>query len=130
MKSLTVKMPAFLASALINGDTSGLECTCAEIAARNEGKPGKRLGTTHRKGCDFYWLRAAIAYCEPGEVVSTADGECDCGAEEGEECADDCASFESGDSYFSWSCDLPGFGLGADMVDYVVLYPDVPKVTP
>lgn len=40
-------------------------------------------------------------YCRPGRIVS-----CD------------------GESFFSWSCDLPGFKLGADMLEYTVLYDD------
>lgn len=70
-------MPAFLASALINGDLSGL----------NED--------------DLLWVQVAHIYCEPGRIV-------DCGDE----------------TFFSRSCDLPGFRLGADMMEYTVLYPE------
>lgn len=75
MRTETVSLPAFLASALINGDTSGLE----------EG--------------DFKWLEAAVAYCAPGRIVSC-----------------------EGEAYFTRWCDLPGFNLGADCLDYTVLY--------
>ncbi len=88
----TVKLPAFLASALINGDVSGLECRCP-------GKDRRWDKATHAKDCDFAHLQAAYDYVAPGHFVS-----CD------------------GESYFSWSCDLPGFNLGADMLDYTVLY--------
>jgi len=79
MRVDTVKMPAFLACALINGDTSGLDES------------------------DMQWLKAAEEYVAPGRVVSTVE---------------DC------EGYFSWSCELPGYTLGAEMMDYVVLYPD------
>lgn len=36
----------------------------------------------------------------------------------------DCASRESAEPYFSRDCDLPGWHLGADMLDYVVLHPE------
>lgn len=77
MRAETVILPAFLASALINGDQSGL----------SDG--------------DERWVEAAVEYCKPGRIVS-----CD------------------GESFFSWSCDLPGFKLGADMLEYTVLYDD------
>jgi len=70
----TVVLPAFLASALINGDTSGLEDD------------------------DMKHLEAAHEYLK-GFVV------CDVG-----------------ESFFSWSCDLPGFNLGADMAEYVLVH--------
>jgi hypothetical protein len=65
-----------------------------------------RVGVGERdvdaKGCDLYWLKVALDYCAPGKVVST-----------------------EGESYFSWSCELPGWGrFGADMLDYVVMYRD------
>lgn len=77
MKSETVILPAFLASALINGDLTGL----------SDG--------------DEKWVEAAIQYCAPGRIVSC-----------------------EGESFFSWSCELPGFTLGADMLEYIVLYPE------
>lgn len=115
MESLTVKMPAFLASALINGDTSGLECSCGALYDRES--EGLAL---HTGDCDFRWYQAALDYCAPGHVVSTA---CTCGeAEKAPKdrgyCAPGC-----GDPYFSWSCPLPGWHLGANMLDYVV-YPE------
>lgn len=73
----TIILPAFLASALINGDTSSLNDE------------------------DMEWLTAAERYVAPGYVVA-------CGEE----------------SFFSHSCDLPGFSLGADMLEYRVLYLD------
>jgi len=107
MKVLTVKMPAFLASALINGDTSGLECSCG---ADGEGR--------HTGDCDFRWLAEALAYCAPGHVASTA---CTCGeeespSEEGEH-APGC-----GKPYFSWACELPGWPQWPLVLDYVVIY--------
>ncbi len=78
MKTETVRLPAFLASALINGDTSGLE---------------ER---------DMRWVDAAHELCAPGHFVS-----CD------------------GEAWFAWSCDLPGFNLGCDVLDYTILYPEV-----
>jgi len=77
MKTETFVFPAFLASALINGDTSSLSDD------------------------DEKWLDAAHEHCAPGHIVS-------CGEE----------------SFFSWSCDLPGFKLGADMLEYTILYPE------
>lgn len=77
MRTETVTLPAFLASALINGDLSGLS------------DDNKR------------WVEAAVAYCAPGRIVS-----CD------------------GEPFFQWSCKLPGFTLGADMLEYTVLYDD------
>lgn len=50
MKVLTVTMPAFLASALINGDLTGLE------------------------DADLKWVDVAHKYCAPGRIVS-CDGE-------------------------------------------------------
>jgi hypothetical protein len=50
MRSETVTLPAFLAPALINGDTSGLEES------------------------DMKWVEAAHAYCAPGHIVSCGDG--------------------------------------------------------
>jgi hypothetical protein len=73
----TVVFPAFLASALINGDLSGLEPD------------------------DLPWVAKAVEYCEPGYIVS-------CGEE----------------SFFSWTCDLPGFSKGADMMEFTVMYTD------
>lgn len=78
MRIETVTFPAFLASALINGDVSGLEPE------------------------DHHWLDAAYEYVGDGRIVDCSD-----------------------ESYFAWSCDLPGFTLGADMLDYQVLYDDV-----
>ncbi len=75
MTTDTVILPAFLASALINGDTSGL----------NEN--------------DEVWLEKAYKYCEPGQIVDV------------------------GESFFAWSCDLPGFKMGADMAEFTVIYP-------
>jgi len=114
MKVLTVKMPAFLASALINGDTSGLKCSCG--AKDTCAKCGGR----HAGDCDFRWLAEALYYCAPGHVAGTA---CSCGeeespSEEGEH-APGC-----GEPYFSWTCELPGWHLGADMLDYTVIYPE------
>ncbi len=77
MRTETVVMPAFLASALINGDVSGL----------SDG--------------DERWVEAAHEYCAPGRIVS-----CD------------------GEPFFARSCELPGFRLGADMLEYTVLYDD------
>jgi hypothetical protein len=71
-----VRMPAFLASALINGDTSGLEDR------------------------DLPWVQRANEYCAPGHIVSI-----------------------EGEPYFAWRCELPGYTLGCDVADYVVLYP-------
>lgn len=34
------------------------------------------------------------------------------------------------EAHFAWSCDLPGFHLGTDMLDYVVLYPDRYEMCP
>lgn len=73
----TVSLPAFLASALINGDLSGLE----------DG--------------DERWVETAEAYAAPGHYVS-------CGEH----------------TYFAWRNDLPGFNLGADCLDYHILYTD------
>lgn len=75
MKVEKVTMPAFLASALINGDVSGLEYH------------------------DLPWVEAAYAYCSPGHIVSC-----------------------EGEPFFSRWCDLPGWSLGADMLEYEVLY--------
>ena len=99
MKTLTVKLPAFLASALVNGDTSGLTCACGAMP-ENAGGRDRAREVTHTGGCDFRWLQAVLAYVAPGHIVNA-----------------------EGEAYFSWSCDLPGFTLGADMLDYVVLYP-------
>lgn len=78
MRSETVILPAFLASALINGDTSGLE------------------------EADLQWLEAAVAYCAPGHIVSC-----------------------EGEAFFTWGgTDLPGFTLGCEALEYVVLYSD------
>lgn len=77
-KTETAIFPTFLASALINGDTSGLSEE------------------------DMPWLEAANAYAAPGHIVS-------CGE----------------DSWFAWSCDLPGFDLGADVCEYTILYTDI-----
>jgi hypothetical protein len=77
MRVETVTFPAFLASALINGDTSGLE------------------------GADLQWLERAEEYVAPGRVVDCSD-----------------------ESFFCHRCDLPGFNLGADCVEFSVLYPD------
>lgn len=76
MRAATATLPAFLASALINGDTSGLEDR------------------------DLPWVDAAHAYAAPGRIVSA-----------------------EGEAFFSWSCELPGFKLGADMLEFVILYP-------
>lgn len=130
MKTLTVKMPAFLASALVNGDTSGLECSCG-VEPRCMRDDDRDPNAQHTGDCDFRWLQAALDYCAPGHVVSTANEECDCGAaEQGEDVchSDDCAHNESAEPSFGRWCDLPGWHLGADMLDYVVLYPDAPKV--
>lgn len=71
----TVKLPAFLASALVNGDASGLDED------------------------DDKWLAEALAYLGDGNVVDV------------------------GEPYFSWTCELPGWGrCGADMADYIVIY--------
>lgn len=116
MKTLTVKMPAFLASALINGDTSGLECSCGVEPKVMEDR-NRDPNAKHTGDCDFRWLKAALDYCAPGHVVSTA---CTCGASEKTpqvRCVTGC-----GEPYFSRSCPLPGWHLGADMLDYVVLY--------
>lgn len=78
----------------------------------------------HTGQCDFRWLQAAHDYCAPGRVVSNADCPCDCGAEDGADHTDECASHESAEPSFSRYCDLPGWTLGADMLDYVVLYPE------
>lgn len=75
MRAETVTLPAFLASALINGDLSGLEDR------------------------DLPWVEAAIAYCAPGRIVS-----CD------------------GEPFFVRYCDLPGFNLACDCLEYTVLY--------
>lgn len=48
---------------------------------------------------DMRWLEVAHEYVAPGHIVSC-----------------------EGESYFAWHCDLPGFRLGADMLDYTVLY--------
>ncbi len=77
MRAETVTLPAFLASALINGDTSGLEQE------------------------DLKWVDVAIEYCAPGRIV-----DCD------------------GEAFFSRYCELPGFTLGADMLEFTVLYSD------
>lgn len=77
IRAETVTLPAFLASALINGDLSGL----------SDG--------------DERWVEAAVAYCAPGRIVSCSDEE-----------------------FFSWSCDLPGFNKGANMLEYTVIYTD------
>ena len=77
----TVTLPAFLASALINGDVSGLD------------------------EADLPWVEAAHEYCYPGSIVS-------CGE----------------DTYFGRVCSLPGWRLGCDMLDYVVLYPEEPAM--
>lgn len=69
----TAILPAFLASALINGDTDGLEPE------------------------DMKHLEAAHEYLK-GFIV------CDVG-----------------ESFFSWSCDLPGFNLGADMAEFTLI---------
>lgn len=45
-------------------------------------------------------LKRAEQYCAPGRIVSCED------------------------YGFAWSCDLPGFNLGADMQEYTVLYDD------
>lgn len=156
MKSQTVTLPAFLASALVDGDTSGLECTCpgrvaggficgavgagssipvcgekpTHVGPHEDWRSDRRSTWSHVGDCDFRWLAEALAYVAPGDVVSTANCECDCGASEDTITrrkrvhTDECASHEPADSYFSWGCDLPGFLLGADMLDYVVLYPE------
>jgi len=77
MRVETVTFPAFLASALINGDVSGLSDE------------------------DLPWVQAAHDYVAPGNIVSCAD-----------------------ETHFSRYCDLPGFRLGADMLEYTVLYPE------
>jgi hypothetical protein len=77
MRAETVSLPAFLASALINGDTSGLS------------------------DFDLKWVEAAIAYCAPGRIVSC-----------------------EGEPYFTRWCELPGFTLACDVLDFVVLYPE------
>lgn len=100
MKTLTVRLPAFLAYALINGDETGLECTCASVANRSD--------ELHHRSCGFYWLNKAIEYCAPGRIVDVADDE----------------GGQNVEPYFSRYCDLPGWHLGADMLDYVVLYND------
>jgi len=77
MRVETVTFPAFLASALINGDTSGLADE------------------------DLHWVEVAHEYVAPGNIVSCAE-----------------------ETHFSRYCDLPGFRLGADMLEYTVLYPE------
>lgn len=77
MKAEKVILPAFLASALINGDVSGIEDE------------------------DMKWVDVAERYCEPGYIVSCGD-----------------------EPFFSRYCDLPGFHLAADMLEYTVLYPE------
>jgi len=124
MKSQTVKLPAFLASALVNGDETGLTCTC-HIGGRDPSDAGQ-----HAKGCDFRWLAEAHAYVAPGHIAGTADQPCDCGTgdDDGAHHHETCASRQPGEAYFSWTCDLPGWGrFGADMLDYLVLYPNEPK---
>ena len=79
MRAETVTLPAFLASALINGDQSG---------------PNDE---------DLHWVDAAIAYCAPGRIVSC-----------------------EGEPFFASWCELPGFRLGADMLEYTVLYAELP----
>lgn len=60
----TVTLPAFLASALVNGDESGM-CDCV-----GEGR-GK-----HSDDCqDAKLLDRVYAYVSPGRVVSTVEGE-------------------------------------------------------
>lgn len=77
MRIETITLPAFLASALINGDVSGLSDE------------------------DSDWLMKALEYVGAGRVVSCAE-----------------------ETHFSRYCDLPGFRLGADMLEYTVLYPE------
>lgn len=109
----TVKLPAFLASALVNGDTSGLECSCGAMP-KDAGGRDRLREVTHTGQCDFRWLAAALAYVAAGHVSGTA---CTCGREDdADECAPGC-----GEAYFSWSCALPGYSFGADMLDYTVL---------
>lgn len=69
----TVTLPAFLASALVNGDTSGLS------------------------DADLPLVEAAHAYVAPGRIVSA-----------------------EGEPYFARTCDLPGFHLGCDVMEYTV----------
>lgn len=66
---------------------------------------------------------AFAASGHPGPfAVWHADG---CVAESDDGHTDGCASRESAEAYFSWSCGLPGWGhFGADMLDYVVIYPE------
>lgn len=95
MKSETVTLPAFLAPALINGDTSGLQ-TAEERAAQPFSGPREHAQD------DFAWLEAAIKYCAPGRIVSC-----------------------EGEPYFAAYYSLPGMPcLGMDVLDYVVLYPE------
>lgn len=106
MKPQTVKLPAFLASVLVNGDTSGLTCTCGELANAEieRREPGEHASEKQVRGyCDFRALADAIAYCQPGRIVSC-----------------------EGESYFARCNDLPGpqgFVAG-EVLDYVVLYPE------
>lgn len=96
---MTVKLPAFLASALVNGDESGLTCSCGAMPENAGGKDRLRK-VTHTGQCDFYWLAAALAYVAPGRIVDA-----------------------EGEPSFGNTCNLVAWHLGADMLDYVVLYP-------
>jgi hypothetical protein len=49
MTTDTVVLPAFLSSALVNGDTSGLESN------------------------ELHWVEKAVQYCAPGRVVGCID---------------------------------------------------------
>ena len=51
MTTDTVVLPVFLASALVNGDTSGLDSN------------------------ELDWVDKAINYCAPGRIVGCMDGE-------------------------------------------------------
>lgn len=73
--TIEVELPAFLASALINGDTSGLEDS------------------------DMPHYESALKLAEGGSYVDVGE-----------------------ETYFSRTCDLPGFRLGADMAVYTILY--------
>lgn len=75
MRIQKVTLPAFLASALVNSNTSGLDDS------------------------DMRWVDIAQKYCAPGHIV------------------------DAGEPFFSWQCELPGYTLGANMAEYIVLYP-------
>lgn len=88
----TEVLPAFLASALVNGDLSGLQCNCSKDWTPTE------LFAHERCCTDYRWLERVERFVCPGRVVSV-----------------------EGESYFA-HCLIVGERFSGDVAEYVIHY--------